>query len=476
MRFLGRLCFLPLVAACALDKFGGHSSGNDDTAADDSAPDSGLTTPELAITTSFNPLLVNELWMDLGTDLQEALTVRCEGPDDGSPWPERHVYQSGLTTNERQVMADGLLADTPYTCTVERGTDVFGTVDIQTPPLPSTVAFATMEATTLEVDAMEVGWTLVNPTDWSTGGPDMNANLVVDPLGRVRWYKDLAGYDGASAFEFDIGSSTFYGGGGFFDPPPFQVWDSSATVVEDWPDVAGNHDVERHGDDYYFIGQGYDGKGGIHCIDQRSGNKELLWEWCVDADPSIPQSNANSLTVTDEDGKTFVYASMQTWGVVYKLDKEENRIVWTFEEGGGLVGTAPHAEWMHDLQVIECEGFDECLLFYVNSVEDDEHSYIRQIGVDEERKRATLVREWTEPGWAEPRLGGIELVGDHWLIGSGKYPESKSERPSQVVEVAPDDSVVWRLTIEPETIALYRARHVAACSLFHHAGICPELE
>jgi hypothetical protein len=44
------------------------------------------------------------------------------------------------------------------------------------------------------------------------------------------------------------------------------------------------------------------------------------------------------------------------------------------------------------------------------------------------------------------------------------------------VEVAPDDSVVWRLTVATDDIQVYRARRVAACDLFHHAGYCPELD
>ena len=62
------------------------------------------------------------------------------------------------------------------------------------------------------------------------------------------------------------------------------------------------------------------------------------------------------------------------------------------------------------------------------------------------------------------------------LIGVGhleiNVPDSD---PSQVIEVAQDDSVVWRLRIGPEDSAIYRARRVQPCDLFGHTGYCPAL-
>ncbi len=117
-------------------------------------------------------------------------------------------------------------------------------------------------------------------------------------------------------------------------------------------------------------------------------------------------------------------------------------------------------------------------MVYVNGVEGDTATYIRQIGIDEDTMEATVVREWTEPDWQEPKLGGIHpFAEDRWLVAEGHFlADPFVDRPSQLVEVAPDDSVVWRLTVATTDIQVYRARRVAACDAFHHAGYCPAFD
>jgi hypothetical protein len=174
---------------------------------------------------------------------------------------------------------------------------------------------------------------------------------------------------------------------------------------------------------------------------------------------------------------TFVYGTMQNVGIVYKIDRATKDLVWIFRDGGQFEGDVPYAEWMHDLHVIDCDGFTECLVMYVNGTEVDPTTSIRQIGIDEDTMTAELLREWTEKGWQEPKVGGIHPFSDHWLVNEGHFvQEPLVDRPSQIVEVAPDDSVVWRLTVATTDIQVYRARRVGACDLFHHAGYCPSLE
>jgi hypothetical protein len=166
---------------------------------------------------------------------------------------------------------------------------------------------------------------------------------------------------------------------------------------------------------------------------------------------------------------------MQSAGVIYKLDRDAKEVVWRYSEGGDFNQDIPYDDWMHDIHVYDCDGYTECLLLYVNG---DPDSSARFVGIDESTMTATVLREWTEEGWAEPRMGGIQLVGDHWLIDQAHLDVQSpdTDRPTNIVEVAPDDSVVWRLVVEPKEISLYRARRVDACGLFHHAGYCPALE
>src|SRR6185436_4905648 len=56
---------------------------------------------------------------------------------------------------------------------------------------------------------------------------------------------------------------------------------------------------------------------------------------------------------------------------VDKLDYANKEIVWQLSDGGDFTGDLPYPPWMHDLHVIDCPGYDECLLVYVNGVETD---------------------------------------------------------------------------------------------------------
>jgi len=171
---------------------------------------------------------------------------------------------------------------------------------------------------------------------------------------------------------------------------------------------------------------------------------------------------------------------MQIKGIIYKLDYDKMEIVWQLKDGGDFTGDVEYPPWQHDLHVMDCPGYDECLLTYVNGVDTDKTTYARQIGIDETTMEATIVREWTEDGWEEPKIGGIDPFGDdgnRWLIAEGHFTAQPfNDRPSQLVELAPDDTVDWRLTVATTDIQVYRARRVAACDVFHHAGYCPSLE
>jgi hypothetical protein len=258
------------------------------------------------------------------------------------------------------------------------------------------------------------------------------------------------------------------------DVQPLTAWDVDGNLLYQWPNVVPDHDVEKILDSYYMITLGPDGPGDNHCLEQYDSDKNLVWSWCTDDDDAIPDEPANSLAVRVTPEATFLYATMQIRGLIYKLNRDTKEIEWVLGEDGDLESDVPTAPWMHDLDVIDCPGYTECLLVYVNGTEADPTTWIRQIGIDENKMTATVVREWTEKGWQEQRIGGVDLVGDHWLVCEGHFiAEPLNDRRSQLVEVAPDDSVVWRLVAGSDDIQMYRARRVNACELFHHEGYCP---
>jgi hypothetical protein len=476
---VGALAFLAFACSGDDSKGGGDDSvpvddsGVDDSGVDDSGDDSGTPSGFSAVVTPF-PTMVNEMYADITLPDARAIAVTCEAPTS-DPWPERIVIRSEAVAREHNVLIDAMLADTTYVCTVEDGSEVLGTFDVTTDPLPPEIDFTGATVEFRDIATYEPGWTLYNPTqDSGAGGPGNGADLVVDAMGRVRWYIDWYGYDGDAAFEYDADVQQFYGGGGFFQIEPITAWDMAGNELFSWSNVGGDHDVDKNGDDYFILTS----DGPNHCVDQRDDAKSLLWSWCASDSDELVDSFANSLFVRDTAAGKFVYATMQIRGIIYKLDYASKDIVWQLKEDGDFTGDVTYPPWMHDLQVIDCPGYDECLVVYVNGVDADPTTYIRQIGIDESAMEATVVREWTEPGWEEPKLGGIHPFAENrWLIAQGHFvADPFNDRPSQLVEVAPDDSVDWRLTVATTDIQVYRARRVAACDVFHHAGYCPSLE
>jgi hypothetical protein len=169
---------------------------------------------------------------------------------------------------------------------------------------------------------------------------------------------------------------------------------------------------------------------------------------------------------------------MQAVGIVYKLDRDAETVVWHLKHDGDFNEDYPYPLMMHDIHVYDCPGYTECLLMYVNGAPE---SSARLVGIDETTMTATVVREWSEAGWEEPKMGGIQAIGDHlggnWLVDEAHFElQSTNDRTTNIVEIAPDDSVVWRAAVSPIDISIYRTRRVDACVLFHHAGYCPSLE
>jgi hypothetical protein len=459
------------------------ATGGDDSATggDDSATggdDSGAD-GTFEVVLEPNPNMVTAVTAQLTLGAAHAVQVTCEAPTT-APWPERIVVKDSSAVAKHTLPLDGLLSETTYTCDVEVTGVSWGTFDVTTDAIPPEIDFI---GATVEFDdpkAFEPGWTLFNPTSFppTSGRPDKVADLVVDPMGRIRWYVDLAGEDGDAVFEYDLAHEQFYGGGGFFDPQPLRTWNVDGTEVLHWDDVNVEHDLKWIGDDFYILTPADDGRDGNHCIDERDASKDLVWQFCSDDSTRVPDDAANSMYVrTTKAGGTYVYATIQVTGVVYKVNRATKHVVWVYKDGGDFKGDVPYADWMHDLHVIDCPGFTECLLMYVNGSEADPTTSIREVGIDEDTMTASIVREWTEKDWEEPRVGGIDPFSDHWLVNEGHFvQQALNDRPSQIVEVAPDDSVVWRLKVATTDIQVYRARRVAACDLFHHAGYCPSLE
>jgi hypothetical protein len=453
-----------------------------DTPPDDSdtPPDDSDTVPVVTfdVVLTPNPNMVTQVTAAITLSAAHDVRVTCEAPTK-DPWPERIIVRDDAETTKHSLFVDGLLASTTYTCTVEAGGYDRGTFDLTTDALPKGIDFMGATVEFDDATAFEPGWTLFNPTQFPPGGrPGMEANLVVDPMGKIRWYVDMAGQDGDAVFEYDIPHGQFYGGGGFFDAQPVRIWDVDGTEVLSWDDVGVDHDLKWIGEDFYILTQGYDGRNGNHCLAQRDPKKTLVWEWCTDDDSAVNDNVANSMYVRTTKEGTYLYATMQITGIVYKLDRDTKEVLWVYKDGGDFEGDVEYNAWMHDLHVIDCDGYTECLLMYVNGSEEDPTTSIRQVGIDEDTMTATLVREWTEDDWWEQKIGGIDpFAEDRWLIAQGHFvQEPLNDRPTQLVEVAPDDSVVWRLSVATDDIQVYRARRVGACDLFHHAGYCPSLE
>ncbi len=431
--------------------------------------DSGSVTSGVtgSLSASVGTQMVNISTIQAQLDTAADLVLDCVGAGEHQV-PETHRWSSSAAGETHQATLRGLLADTEYTCAAA-GHPLVEPVSFTTGSLPEELTTHVITLETWESGA-QAGWTLINPWTFLSLNDHRDAYLaVVDMEGRVRWYY-ATDEDGIVAFEYNLAEQAFWTGGGLTDIYEPTSLDLDANVLHQTSSEA-DHDVFWLGDSAWTLVNHPTGT----CIEQRDWATDALGARTCTGDLGLSGLNLNSLYVVAVDDGHVAYGGSATSDRIIKVHVEDATLEWVYGPGYDFAGDIVFS-YTHDVNVVSCDGYDVCLSYYDNG-EDVERSEAEIVGLDETAMTAESVRVWSEEGWYEPRMGGVQVLPEgNLLIGVGhleiNVPDSD---PSQVIEVAQDDSVVWRLRIGPEDSAIYRARRVQPCDLFGHTGYCPAL-
>ncbi len=464
---LRSMMWLALLACTSLDSgdsVSGDSVSDTSTHLTDSATSSPVTG---TLEVSLRAELVTEATITGTFEGGPPLTLSCQGAGDHQV-PETHRWSTPDSAQTHTAILNGLLPETEYTCTAD-GLDNIEPVSFTTGPLPEDLQVHVMTLRTWDPGA-ETGWTLVNPFRFETLQRHREAYLVVlDMEGRVRWYY-ATNQDGIVAFDYNPAAEAFWTGGGLTDIYEPTAINLDATVRHVTSSKA-DHDVHWFGDDAWALVKHPAGT----CIERRRWTDDTLVGSLCTHTLGLEDLHLNSLDVEAVDDGHVIYAGTATSNTIVKMHFEREELVWVFGPNHDFNGTIV-VDYTHDVNMVPCTDHEVCISFYDNG-DTAKHSEAEIFGLNESNRIAVQLRQWSEPGWFEPRMGGLQVLeGGNLLIGSGHLEMSVPDSSSTaVIEVDPDDNVVWRLEIAPDTSAIYRARRIAPCDLFGHTGYCPSL-
>jgi hypothetical protein len=456
--------------------------------------------PQIDVVLSDNPKTVLEKRLQLeGVPDGMLVELACTSP--GDPLEDHHLQRTG----SGELRLYGLLADTPYGCTLS---DPDGTPlwwgSFLTDPLPEGMAVMRVSGEPSRT-ALDEGYLLVN--HWKLGSrPEVQRLLVVDGHGQIRWYLAFPDAETGGLAGTWLTPDTMITGGGQSSPPALRdlsgdAWFTVPPELE--PDPGYHHEALVTSEGWLVSLQGVTNTLGgasfvgfrIEAYDPATG--ELAWEYDSQADvdagvlpvppPTDPDPyHANAISFVDDDPEgPGVWVALRGLGTVARIDKASRRI--TYQLGPGLTDQLVDPDgqplsdddwfWsLHDPEVQVRDGAIEILL-YDNGGRRPGAPYSRAA-----RYRLSapgtveLLWEWTEPRWYEPNFGSVQTLPDgHVLIGTGHCVDCGTPGDTAwVAEVDPvTQSVVWRLDLTGDDDSLYRAEYIDGCAIFANRRACP---
>lgn len=427
--------------------------------------------------------LANAYWFTArGVAIDTVLEVTCRSTELAD---EVH-FASGSA--RRGVVVYGLLADHSYDCALDAGLVIERHL-VTTPPLPDGIPSMTVSGQT-------EGYTVFN-SGRDDGGTNAHKLLIVDPEGRVRWYsfidKDVRDVDVTWLAE----EQHLLVGGGYVVPPRRMRLDGSIVAragtrlfesfhhhVEQRPDgtvlVLLENTISREGRSW----EGFrvevieaDLRGTVWSWDSSRGVDDGWLETRTGTARDLYHANA-----LDEDEHT-VFVSLRQVSRVAAIDRETGELRYQLGQGGDFTlldpdgEVASNTEWFFGQHTPKFRG--NRVLVHDNGwtrPEEDRASRVVEYELDVERRQATVVWSWSEPGWYEPIWGDVDWLADgHVLITRAHCARcTPSTTPTQLVEVDPaTDDVTWRLVLDDPDDTGYRAQRVDGCSIFANQAVCP---
>ncbi|MEQ1565075.1 MAG: aryl-sulfate sulfotransferase [Myxococcota bacterium] len=429
-------------------------------------------------------------------DTAWALCTTDAAPDDAI------LVESTTAAATHELVVRGLLAATDYSCEVHAGHGGEATASFRSGTVPDLPA---LEATTTGDGAMSGAYTLFNVQPSCTA--EAVWLVIVDPDGHPRW-----AYRVGDQFEGDIdaaltGPDRVHLGGGWGsqnEASPnrgvFRDIDLSGEVLveRDAPDfgLGFNHHSEALPDGTYLGLTGHHDSDGVDTwygvgVEQWSPTDGLVWSWdsqaLVDAglvakDPYNPYPyNANSVkSVTDALGEA-VWVSEFGDQALWRIDRATRELTLRFGHGKDFALVDPNGDPLPDSEFPyvqhDPDYQDDRVLVYDNAQgqPDGRGSRVAEYHLDLASQVATLLWSWTEPGWSDPVGGDADYLPNGNVLVTQTYVScfAYGDDVSEIVEIEPPSTVVWRMPLPDEGWMVYRSERYDGCAAFSNARYCP---
>jgi hypothetical protein len=458
-----------------------HSDG------DDSSVQSGPF--DIVVETPTAPLLQT---VDITVPDSAGVALACtdeQGEDD-------IVLDDATKATTHRLVLTGLLADTPYTCTVTSG-DGKDDFEFTTEPLESGAPVITLGG-----DGPSDGYTLFYHLLWASSGfsTQHSALYIADPLGQIRWVYDLGNQNLDMDAHVLDGQQVLYGGA--FGVAPTVVGIDHEPILELKSDDEFHHEVAPLSGGRVLTLSTLENTDGQQTWDgflvsvRDLATGAISWSWssqvAFDAGLLPPPTkgpdpyHANSVQLLEgEDEPHLALVSLRNLDRILAIDVDTGEVAWTIGRGGDflLVDDAGHLlpddQWFASQHALEAH-WPRILLFDNGPVAgraDGTTSRALEIEIDTTKHTVTPTWTWAASDEYE------SIGGDANRLESGNVlvtvpqclPCDVSNEHSRIVEVTPAGDVAWRLDFGDERDLLYRAVRVDSCSLFANRRFCSSL-
>jgi hypothetical protein len=223
---------------------------------------------------------------------------------------------------------------------------------------------------------------------------------------------------------------------------------------------------------------------------------ELVWSWtsqtlldrgqlAFDDTPATGTWTANSAELATDPLGEGLYLSVVTIDEVWRIDPVSGDLThrigphgdWSlYDADGNELGYEDWFFFQHDPEI----SADGRMLLHDNGTTRSffTSSRVLELQLDYASKEATVLWEWTEPGWFNAFVGDADRLDDGTVSVTQGYFSCLSGRSghSSVVHVDPgSDEVVWRLDWLDPDFAPYRSEHLSLCDVAPNARHCPEV-
>ncbi len=440
------------------------------------------------------------------------MAVRLVCASDERP-EEVHLVATGISSRVHPLVVQGLLADHPYTCTLQRDDAdraFLGAVSVRTLPLPEPLPPWTV--TRDPSFEMSGAYTLFNESSFCDM-PNRNHLYIVDPDGEIRWYHELEEITFIDIDASYLGDGELWIGGGHginlgFGPDYGLLRRMDLSLDVKWeqrePTVgySYHHDVEPDAGGEALTmtwDEATDGdRSGVGFALERIGvdDPTPTWTWrsqqAVDegsltiSDAALDLWHPNAAEWVEDDAGPSAWVSLWESHRIVRIDAATGAITWQLGVDGDFTLTdqdgqpAGDEDWFYNQHAPEVH-FPRLLLYDNGAYRPGEpYSRALELELDTAARTARITWSYTEPGWLELAVGDLdELPGDHVLIAMGHCAccePTGAEHGSALVEVDKATGAnVWRLDMDDLMRMPYRAERIDGCAIFSNAAWCDEV-